>query len=53
MAAFVAAVSRNLARKDPEDLGDDLSAFKQLPSKEERLMDYALNIRLRGYIHIS
>jgi hypothetical protein len=52
-AAIVAAVRRNLARQLPDDVGDDLSAFKQLPNKEERLIDFALNIRLRGYVIIS
>ena len=49
MAAIVTPVQRKLVRELPDDdLGDDLSAFKQLPSEEERLLDLALNVRLRG-----
>ena len=49
-AAAVAAV-RNAERKCQDDV-EDFSAFKQLPSVEERLIDTALNIRLRGCVHI-
>ena len=48
-AAVVAAVRRNLLNNNRSDeVIDDFSAFKQVPSVEERLIDFDLNIRLRG-----
>ena len=52
-ATLIAAMRRNLERKWSDDPDDDLSAFKLLPSEDERLFDFALNIRLRGYVQNS
>jgi hypothetical protein len=46
-AAIVAAIRKNFDSKWDDD-GDDFSAFKQLPSEAERIVDMSLNIRLRG-----